>query len=92
MSPMITDCTVYRCAKQDEMYLYVRAGLSPDELPQPLRQRTGKLTAVMNLQLEAGRKLARVDTARVLQKLGEEGWYLQMPPEGHIKAHLHFGD
>lgn len=89
---MSTDCVIYRCAKQDEMYLYVRAGLSPDTLPEALRQRTGKLTEVMALQLTPQRKLARVDAARVLAKLAADGWYLQMPPDGHIKAHLYFGD
>lgn len=89
---MTIRCVVYRCAKQDEMYLYVRAGLSPDTLPEPLRARMGKLTETLQLDLTPDRKLARADTAKVLQKLETDGWYLQMPPDGHIKAHLHFGD
>lgn len=86
------DCTVYRCAKQDEMYLYLRAGVEPDTLPAPLLKRAGRLTRVMDLQLSATRKLARVDVRKVLERLAAEGWYLQLPPDGHIHAHLYFGD
>ena len=85
-------CVVYRCNRQDEMYLYLRADVAPESLPAPLLQRTGKLTETMKLSLTSERKLARVDTARVLEQLSKTGYFLQMPPDGHIKAHLHFGD
>ena len=86
------DCLIYRCGKQDEMYLYVRADLKTETLPEPLLKRAGKLTQVMTLTLSSKRKLARVDVTQVLQKLAEVGYYLQMPPDGHLKAHLYFGD
>lgn len=86
------DCLIYRCGKQDEMYLYVRSDLKLDSLPEPLIKHVGKLTQVMTLSLSPERKLARVDVTQVLQKLAEAGYYLQMPPDGHIKGHLHFGD
>jgi uncharacterized protein YcgL (UPF0745 family) len=89
---MNTDCVVYRCGKQDEMYLYLRAGVKPDDLPTALLRRVGKLTQVMQLSLAPGRKLARVDVDKVLEKLHEPGYYLQMPPQGHIKGNLYFGD
>lgn len=89
---MNTECVVYRCAKQDQMYLYVRTGLPLEELPEALRRRTGQLTQVMALSLTPERKLARVDVAKVQQKLGSDGWYLQLPPDGQINAHLYFGD
>ena len=83
---------VYRCSKQVEMYLYLRAGLKPEGLPAPLLQRMGTLTHVMDLELKPGLKLARVDAAKVAEKLRDPGYYLQMPPDGHIKGHLYFGD
>jgi uncharacterized protein YcgL (UPF0745 family) len=85
-------CVVYRCGKQEEMYLYLRADLSTDALPEALRHRTGKLTQAMTLDLGPERKLARVDTVKVMQQLQTAGYYLQMPPDGHIKGHLYFGD
>lgn len=86
------DCVVYRCGKQEEMYLYTRANFKTETLPETLLKRMGPLTQVMSLSLCSERKLARVDVARVMQKLGEDGYYLQLPPDGHIKGHLYFGD
>lgn len=92
MRAMSTACTIYRCGKQEEMYLYLRADLQPEDLPEGLRRITGRLTQVMALQLTPERRLARVEAAAVLEKLAAVGYYLQMPPEGHLKAHLYFGD
>lgn len=76
-----TDCSIYRCSRQDEMYLYVRADLAPDDLPQSLIKLVGRLEFSMNLSLNPQRKLARVDVAEVLRCLAEHGFFLQMPPE-----------
>ena len=84
------NCVVLRCAKQEEMYLYLRADLSQDDIPEALLPRLGALTQVMELELSAQRKLARVDVQQVMQALGEQGYFLQMPPT--VQAHLHFGD
>lgn len=89
---MILDCEVFRCARQAEMYLYLRAGLKPDALPEALLKLTGRLTPVMPLQLSPERKLARVDVSKVIEQLVSEGYYLQMPPKGHLDPHLYFGD
>ena len=89
---MSTECRVYRCSKQDEMYLYVREGLATETLPEALLRRTGRLTEVMKLKLDGQRKLARVDADKVAQQLAAQGFYLQMPPDGIVKANLHFGD
>ena len=84
-------CAVYRCSKQVEMYLYLRPDLKPETLPAELLKRMGQLTHVMDIDL-AQRKLARVDAAKVAEKLKEPGYYIQMPPNGHITGHLYFGD
>lgn len=89
---MTLACTVYRCAKQDDLYLYLREGVDPQTLPEPLLQRTGRLSEIMKLQLSPQRKLARVDVVKVMERLAAEGWYLQLPPDGHMHGHLYFGD
>lgn len=86
------NCLVYRCAKQDEMYLYLRSDMEPGELPEVLRKRTGMLTQVMELTLSAERKLARANVETVIEQLQAQGFYLQMPPNGLISQNLHFGD
>jgi uncharacterized protein len=86
------DCVVYRCSRQDEMYLYLRADLRSEDVPEALRQRTGRLTEVMRLPLDPARKLARVDVLRVIEQLRTQGWFLQMPPEGQVQAWLNDAD
>lgn len=85
-------CRVLRCAKQDEMYLYLRADLDEDAIPEALRARLGTLSEVMQLQLHSQRKLARVDVEEVIRRLQSDGLYLQMPPSGLVQARLYQGD
>jgi len=88
----MTDCVIYRCSRQEEMYLYLRADLKPEELPEGLLRLTGKLIQTLSLSLGPERKLARVDVLQVIEALGRQGYFIQMPPDGYLKAHLHFGD
>jgi uncharacterized protein len=87
-----TDCVVYRCKRQDEMYLYLRSDLRSDQVPEALRQRTGRLTEVMRLQLDPARRLARVDVLHVIAQLRTQGWFLQLPPQGQVQAWLNDAD
>lgn len=86
------DCLVFRCAKQQDMYLYLRSDLEAADVPEVLRKKMGMLTQVMELSLTPRRKLARVDVERVMAALAEQGYYLQMPPRGQLQAHLYAGD
>ena len=74
------------------MYLYVRQGFEVEELPDALAKRVGQLTEVMSLSLSTERKLARVDVNNVMQALADQGFYLQMPPDGRVHARLYSGD
>ncbi len=85
-------CRVFRCSRQAELYLYLRQDLEPEVLPEALRQRLGRLEVVMQLTLAADRPLARVDIARVRAAMAEPGYFVQMPPQGRIDAHLQDGD
>jgi uncharacterized protein len=86
------DCRIYRCARQPELYLYLRADLAVEDLPASLQQRTGRLTEVMRLALSPATRLARVDAGKVCTSLRDGGHYLQMPPDGLLQAHLYTGD
>ncbi len=87
----MTACVIYRCSKQQEMYLYLRADLAPETVPEALRARMGTLTRVMALELAPERRLARVDVRRVIEQLAEPGYFLQMPPNGHMQAKITYG-
>src|SRR3546814_12832462 len=88
---MTVECRFYRCARQPEMYLYVRDGMKPEALPETLLARTGRLTEVMSLKWAPERALARVDVNKVIEQLAGPGYFLQMPPPAIITAHLPFG-
>ena len=72
------------------MYLYLREENRFEAVPDALLQRFGAPVLVMELELEAGRKLAREDTTRVMENLRLQGFHLQMPPKIH--AELYRGD
>ena len=84
-------CNIYRCTKQDEMYLYVHETKSMDDLPEKLLKLVKDLTFVFDLELTPERKLAREDVLLVMKNLEEQGYHLQMPVDP-LKPVLHQGD
>ena len=73
-------CWIYRSERKDETYLYLAEEDGTDKVPAALLTALEPLTFVMELDLHAGRKLARADVVRVMADLNERGFYLQMPP------------
>lgn len=62
------------------MYVYMDRKMAVDDLPEVLRSMFGEPQHVMDLVLTENRKLARADARKVLEKIEEQGFYLQMPP------------
>lgn len=63
-----------------DMYLYVDAKDDLTPVPDELLSQFGKPVEALSLMLTATRKLARADAARVLERIEEQGFYLQLPP------------
>ena len=84
-------CHVYRCSKQDGMYLYIHEDKTSDELPEELINMVKELTHAMDLELTPERKLAREDVMLVIKNLEEKGYHLQMPPDP-LSPNLYRGD
>lgn len=85
-----THCWIYRSPRKDEMYLYLAKEEGFENLPEPLLARFGSPQFVMELDLSATRKLARVEVTSVIDALKENGFFLQMPPE--LKPDLYHGN
>lgn len=85
-------CAVYRCSRQDEMYVYLPQEQDIEQLPEGLLKQTGRLSKAMDLELTPEKRLARADVTKVIEQIASKGFYLQMPPSDHINGHLHFGD
>jgi uncharacterized protein YcgL (UPF0745 family) len=84
----MTRCKVYRSGKKAETYLYLAEGRAFGELPAELRAAFGEPVFVMQLKLDEGRRLARVDVRLVLERLGEPGYFLQLPPELPVEVEI----
>jgi uncharacterized protein YcgL (UPF0745 family) len=73
-------CAVYKSSvKQDTYYLYVARKDDFRSVPEALMQMLGILIHVMDLELNAARKLAQEDVLEVMRNLEARGWHLQMP-------------
>jgi len=71
---------VYRSPREDWLYLFVDARRGLDDVPEALLARFGEPVHVMELELTPERRLARADPAQVMAAIGEQGFYLQLPP------------
>ncbi len=74
-------CWIYKSSLKDEMYLYLAREDDFDCVPELLMRRFGRPIPVMELELHEQRSLARAEVQAVMKQLGEEGYYLQMPPQ-----------
>lgn len=74
-------CSIYKSSQKDEMYLYVLKADALRRVPEPLLAMFGRPRHVTDLMLSPERKLGRVDINQVLDKLVEQGFFLQMPPQ-----------
>ena len=72
------------------MYLYLSVEDAFDVLPDELLSGFGTPVFVLSMELATKRKLARVDTGKVIAALHQDGYFLQLPPD--LKPHLYFGD
>jgi uncharacterized protein YcgL (UPF0745 family) len=84
----MTACKVFRSDNKSETYLYLARNCEFTDLPEELQQHFGEPAFVMNLELSADRKLARVDVEKVLLGLQESGYYLQLPPKLPVEEEL----
>ena len=71
---------VYKSSKQEQTYLYVGRENCFDSVPEGLITLLGDLEFVLSVELHEDRKLAQVDARDVMERLQENGYFLQMPP------------
>jgi uncharacterized protein YcgL (UPF0745 family) len=82
--PMFDDklpCWVYRSPRKQEMYLYLAEEGGFDCVPEALLKAFGEPQLVIDLELDAQRRLAREDVSKVMANLRSQGFHLQMPPK-----------
>jgi uncharacterized protein len=73
-------CDIYKTAKKEEMYLYVAREDGTKRVPEALLNQFGTPVLVTTMLLAETKKLARADVVKVMDDIGRQGFYLQMPP------------
>jgi len=73
-------CSVFKSLKKKEMYVYVDRKEGVAALPESLKPLFGHPEHVLDMVLTPEKKLARVDSQKVLDEIAVKGFYLQMPP------------
>jgi uncharacterized protein YcgL (UPF0745 family) len=71
---------IYRSAKNEGMYLYVKKEEALTRVPEELQKLFGRAEPAMVLLLTPERKLAHADIEKVAEALKTQGYYLQLPP------------
>lgn len=72
-------CYVYKSLKRPDTYLYLNRKGGFDALPDKMMDLFGGPQLVLEFELVEGRALAHADSAQVMTKLNEQGYYLQIP-------------
>ncbi|MDG6774443.1 YcgL domain-containing protein [Thiomicrorhabdus sp. ZW0627] len=72
--------SVFKSPKKEELYLYVPQDDGLEKLPKELLVMFGEPAHVIDFELTPERKLAREDTASVIDSLQKKGYFMQMPP------------
>lgn len=78
MNPLI--CQVFQSSKKPGMYLYVEKNEQFRRVPEALMSLFGTPKQALVLALTAEKKLAQANAVDVIEKIKEQGYYLQMPP------------
>jgi uncharacterized protein YcgL (UPF0745 family) len=76
---------VYKGSRRTETYLYVPDENNFEQVPKDLLDAMGTLEFVMEIEIDAQRKLARVDAGEVIKNVLDAGYFLQLAP---LERHL----
>jgi len=82
------NCRIFRSDLKSETYLYLDADKDFADLPEELQTAFGDPGFVMSLELTPVSKLARVEVEKVLKRLEEDGYFLQLPPNQSVEDEI----
>ena len=79
--PDVVPCWVYKSDRRQDTYIYLGEEGGFEKIPPALRDAMGDLEFVLQVDLEASRKLPNAEAARVMEEVSNTGFYLQLPPK-----------
>lgn len=74
-------CAIYKSKKKDGIYLYVAKREDFSAVPESLLTAFGQPIFVMLFNLKGEKQLIHTSNAEVLDKIQQQGFYLQMPKQ-----------
>lgn len=77
-------CFVYKSPKKPDTYIFLCKKNEFGYIPKQLLDHFGTPEFALEFDLDEKRKLAFADAKQVLAKLGEQGYYLQLPPQNKL--------
>lgn len=82
-------CAIYKSAKKEQTYLFVKTRDDFSSVPEPLMITFGTPTLITLINLATKEKLAFAELGKVKANLTSQGYYLQLPPpkEDLLKQH-----
>ncbi len=93
-------CDIYKFARHDDLYVYIARPDYPNDteelkdwlgvIPNDFRKTLGEGKFVLHLDLAVRENLARVDIVEVLEKLNEQGYFVQLPPQDVMRKQAEF--
>jgi uncharacterized protein YcgL (UPF0745 family) len=78
-------CFIYRCNLKPDMYIYLAEEDEFDCVPREIFNSLGIVEFAMELDIKPETRLAREDTAVVLNNLKEHGFHIQMPTNESVE-------
>ncbi len=81
---------VYKSQLKPDTYVYLARRDDFSALPAPLVTSLGALSFVLEVTLDAQRRLAQADPDKVRSELTERGFYLQVPPSVTSMMRRHY--
>ena len=79
-------CYIYRCNLKPDMYIYLAEEDNFENVPKEIYNTLGIIEFSMELDISTKTKLAKEDTATVLNNLKEYGFHLQLPSDKSVEA------
>ncbi len=73
-------CTIYKCSKKADTFLYIEKADDFSKVPDALKKLIGTPKLFMTLDLDSRKHLGVADLTKVKSELLDKGFYLQLPP------------
>lgn len=80
------ECFIYRCSLKPDMYIYLAEEDVFDNVPKEIFDSLGIVEFSMELEITPDTRLAREDTATVIDNLKEHGFHIQLAGDESVET------